>query len=121
MLQPFNRRPLRSNNGILPLKLPISKDDIWQSSKGHSRLPRRYGKTTLIASLIFLCTVGWLLYTYHFEDEEIEEFDPHPEIPPSYALYHERERQLPQHSLSLPAPEGKHAKFFWAKNHVHGV
>ncbi|KAJ7348686.1 hypothetical protein DFH08DRAFT_960060 [Mycena albidolilacea] len=37
--------------------------------------------------------------------------------PPLYAQYHQRERNLPQHSPSLPYPDGPHAKFLWADNH----
>lgn len=124
MLQLFNRRPrpLRSSNGILPTKQPTSKGDSWQNSKGHPSFPRRYGRiTALITSLAFLGVLGWLLCTYEFEEADIVEIDPHPELPPSYSSYHERERRLPQHSLSLPPPEGRHAKFFWARNHVHGT
>ncbi|KAF8215071.1 hypothetical protein K438DRAFT_1460844, partial [Mycena galopus ATCC 62051] len=36
--------------------------------------------------------------------------------PPSYKIYHGRERRLPQHNLSLPYPDGSHAKFLWADN-----
>jgi hypothetical protein len=35
-----------------------------------------------------------------------------------YEAYHDYERHLPQHNLSLPFPEGRDAKFFWAANHV---
>ncbi|KAJ7692998.1 hypothetical protein B0H17DRAFT_1159545 [Mycena rosella] len=34
--------------------------------------------------------------------------------------YRERERLLPQHNLSLPYPEGGHAKFLWVANHGSG-
>ncbi|KAJ7785211.1 hypothetical protein DFH07DRAFT_975793, partial [Mycena maculata] len=37
--------------------------------------------------------------------------------PPLYEEYRELERNLPQHNLSLPYPEGTHAKFLWAANH----
>ncbi|KAK7055711.1 hypothetical protein R3P38DRAFT_2848631 [Favolaschia claudopus] len=37
--------------------------------------------------------------------------------PPLYEAYHERERHFPQHNLSLPDPEGSHAKYLWADNH----
>ncbi|KAJ6586421.1 hypothetical protein DFH09DRAFT_1359751 [Mycena vulgaris] len=37
--------------------------------------------------------------------------------PPLYEKYRERERHFPQHNLSLPYPEGSHAKFLWAANH----
>ncbi|KIK49046.1 hypothetical protein CY34DRAFT_797425 [Suillus luteus UH-Slu-Lm8-n1] len=39
-------------------------------------------------------------------------------LPPLYEEYHDFERSLPQHNLSLPFPEGRDAKFFWAANHV---
>ena len=42
-------------------------------------------------------------------------------LPPHYYEYHDFERQLPQHDHSLPAPEGKHAKFVFMKNHVVGM
>ena len=41
-------------------------------------------------------------------------------LPPLYEAYHDYERRLPQHNLSLPFPEGRDAKFFWAPNHVTG-
>ncbi|KAI6014964.1 hypothetical protein EDC04DRAFT_2952265 [Pisolithus marmoratus] len=40
-------------------------------------------------------------------------------LPPLYESYHDYERHLPQHNLSLPQPRGRDAKFFWAANHVH--
>ncbi|KAJ7765284.1 hypothetical protein B0H16DRAFT_1661582 [Mycena metata] len=43
--------------------------------------------------------------------------DPPPRPPPLYEEYRERERHLPQHNLSLPYPDGSHAKFLWAANH----
>ena len=42
-------------------------------------------------------------------------------LPPLYESYHDYERHLPQHDLSLSFPEGRDAKFFWAANHVHGA
>lgn len=39
-------------------------------------------------------------------------------LPPLYEQYHDYERHLPQHNLSLPFPEGRDAKFLWAANHV---
>ncbi|KAJ7701184.1 hypothetical protein B0H17DRAFT_924778 [Mycena rosella] len=44
-----------------------------------------------------------------------------PRPPPLYEAYHERERNLPQHNMSLPYPEGAHAKFLWAANHGSGT
>lgn len=38
-----------------------------------------------------------------------------------YDQYHDYERNLPQHDLSLPFPEGKHAKFVWFANHGSGM
>ncbi|KAJ7185222.1 hypothetical protein C8R46DRAFT_1287610 [Mycena filopes] len=40
-----------------------------------------------------------------------------PRKPPSYREYHQRERAFPQHNLSLPYPDGSHAKFLWTANH----
>lgn len=41
-----------------------------------------------------------------------------PKLPPLYEKYVEYEREMPQHDLSLPFPEGKYAKFLWFDNHV---
>ncbi|KAL0567366.1 hypothetical protein V5O48_014625 [Marasmius crinis-equi] len=41
-------------------------------------------------------------------------------LPPLYERFHEYERNLPQHDLSLPAPEGKHARFLNIASHVTG-
>lgn len=122
MFQLFSRRrpPLRSSNdhSILPTKRPGSpKFDSWYNSKGSSCLPRRYGRL-LVAGAVFLSILG-LLYSYNQESTSF--FDLYDGTPPSYSKYHEHERNLPQHNLSLPAPEGRHAKFFWARNHVHGM
>ncbi|KAJ7024495.1 hypothetical protein C8F04DRAFT_1131254 [Mycena alexandri] len=43
-----------------------------------------------------------------------------PRPPPLYEEYHRRERNLPQHNLSLPYPDGSHAKFLWTANHGSG-
>ncbi|KAJ6562658.1 hypothetical protein B0H19DRAFT_1069255 [Mycena capillaripes] len=40
--------------------------------------------------------------------------------PPLYEEYRERERNLPQNNMSLPYPDGSHAKFLWAANHGSG-
>ncbi|KAJ7916092.1 hypothetical protein B0H13DRAFT_2451325 [Mycena leptocephala] len=40
-----------------------------------------------------------------------------PQPPPLYEEYREQERNFPQHNLSLPYPDGSHAKFLWAANH----
>ncbi|KAF7335804.1 hypothetical protein MVEN_02236400 [Mycena venus] len=37
--------------------------------------------------------------------------------PPRYKKYHEQERNLPQHNMSLPYPDGSHAKFLWVHSH----
>lgn len=42
-------------------------------------------------------------------------------VPPLYEKYHDYERHLPQHDLSLPFPEGRDAKFFWVPNHVYSM
>ncbi|KAF7309252.1 hypothetical protein MIND_00295500 [Mycena indigotica] len=42
---------------------------------------------------------------------------PPPQQPPLFELYHARERQLPQHNLAAPFPDGNHAKYLWVDNH----
>jgi hypothetical protein len=48
-------------------------------------------------------------------DTDIPQSPPQP--PPLYEEYREQERNFPQHNLSLPYPDGSHAKFLWAANH----
>ena len=41
-------------------------------------------------------------------------------IPPSYTEYYEYERNLPQHNLELPAPEGETVKLLRFPDHIWG-
>ena len=43
-----------------------------------------------------------------------------PELPPTYDLYYEIERNYPQHNASLPFPEGKDGRFLWVSNQPTG-
>lgn len=42
-------------------------------------------------------------------------------LPPLYKEYSAAEEQLPQHDLTLPFPEGRHAKYIWFSNHVRST
>ncbi|EGN95083.1 hypothetical protein SERLA73DRAFT_187372 [Serpula lacrymans var. lacrymans S7.3] len=100
-----------SDNPILPLK----NSDIWPPSR--LSLTKRYTRVVVVV----IGALGLLFFFYGREAGKIEI----PSIrsgtvPPLYEKYHEYERHLPQHNLSLPFPEGRDAKFFWAANHVTG-
>ena len=78
---------------------------------------------TYVALIIIAATV--LFFTFTFRREIY--FQVHDYVvlnsenpPPQYALYHERERYLPQHNLLLPSPNGHHAKFLHFGNRLTG-
>ncbi|KAF9244158.1 hypothetical protein BU15DRAFT_86106 [Melanogaster broomeanus] len=72
-------------------------------------------------AVLFVSSWAFILF-YNHQVEHLsspnEENPIDPSIPPLFEAYHEFERHLPQHDLSLPFPEGRDAKFFWAANHV---
>ncbi|KAG8220778.1 hypothetical protein J3R82DRAFT_2210 [Butyriboletus roseoflavus] len=73
--------------------------------------------------LVFLFLSSWLFFWLYNHDpwEDLlasEDDAAQHSLPPLYENYHNYERQLPQHNLSLPFPEGRDAKFFWVSNHV---
>ncbi|KAJ7851503.1 hypothetical protein B0H14DRAFT_2761623 [Mycena olivaceomarginata] len=83
--------------------------------------PRRCGfslrwRMAVLSTVVFL----WLFYRLSVPGYYMDHFtdgDP-PRRPPLYEAYHQRERNLSQHNPSLPSPDGRHAKFLWAANHV---
>lgn len=99
---------------ILPLKLSDTRPPST------SRIPKRCCRLLVFLFLSFSALV-WLYTQRPGEDSPSSEVDaPHHSLPPLYEAYHDYERRLPQHNLSLPFPEGRDAKFFWAPNHVTG-
>ncbi|KAL4062369.1 hypothetical protein J3A83DRAFT_4110097 [Scleroderma citrinum] len=116
----FTHKHSRSlgNHTILPFK------------HSDSRLPQPrqyYTKRCCRVVLVLLVTVWALVLFYRRQSttqdwmrlKEADESNT-PKLPPLYEAYHDYERRLPQHNLSLPYPEGRDAKYFWAANHVHG-
>ncbi|KAH7885742.1 hypothetical protein F5I97DRAFT_1145854 [Phlebopus sp. FC_14] len=109
-----SRRHTRSFDGpVLPLKVSDTRPS-----------PRQFLSKRCFRALGLLFLTSWaLLWWYHHQEDELplhwEEWDAeYHSLPPLYEDYHEFERHLPQHNLSLPFPEGRDAKFFWAANHV---
>lgn len=74
--------------------------------------PRRYARLGTLA-ILSLCAIS-----FFFGFERTEKIIRAWRKPPRYTRYHAYERNLPQHDLNLPYPEGRDAKFFWASNHV---
>ncbi|KAF8554311.1 hypothetical protein OG21DRAFT_1440550 [Imleria badia] len=99
-----------------PQVLPLRVSDTRPAST--SRLPKRCARLLII--LFLSCSALVLLYSRRTgEDWPASEENPADHsLPPLYEAYHDYERHLPQHDLSLPFPEGRDAKFFWAPNHV---
>ncbi|KAJ7513119.1 hypothetical protein B0H11DRAFT_1698042 [Mycena galericulata] len=111
--------------------LPVNPHSSHESQ--HPSLARRRGLwprgvrargITLLVLLSLVAAGFWSIPTSTGIDTEPsggseEPVTPPPPRPPPplYEEYHERERNLPQHNMSLPYPEGSHAKFLWAANH----
>lgn len=110
-----SHRPLRSDGPVLPLKVPDTR------TASRSYLTKRCFRL-----LVVLFVSSWaLLWLYNRQNENVSSLSRDRDItehslPPLYEAYHDYERHLPQHNLSLPYPEGRDAKFFWASNHVTG-
>ncbi|KAG2144520.1 hypothetical protein DEU56DRAFT_790022 [Suillus clintonianus] len=98
--------------------LPLSNSDT-RSPPSRFSLTRRC--TRLLVGLILVCLFLFFSRTKAtvppswLQDQSLAEKH---SLPPLYEEYHDYERHLPQHNLSLPFPEGRDAKFFWAANHV---
>ncbi|KAI6108778.1 hypothetical protein EDD16DRAFT_1694730 [Pisolithus croceorrhizus] len=104
--------------------LPVSHSDLRLPSRPY--FTKRSARVLLILALVSCALVVFrlghstrddasqYLYLGAMEDNSTENG-----LPPLYESYHDYERHLPQHNLSLPYPEGRDAKFFWAANHVH--
>lgn len=99
---------------ILPLKLSDTRPTTT------SRLRKRCCRLLVVLFLSFWA-LFWLYNHQPGEDSPAsEENTTNHSLPPLYEAYHDYERHLPQHNLSLPFPEGRDAKFFWVPNHVTG-
>ncbi|KAG2346858.1 hypothetical protein BDR05DRAFT_877897 [Suillus weaverae] len=107
-----NKHPRPSDSSTLPL----SNSDMKSASR--FSLTRRC--TRLLTGLILVCLFLFFSRTKTTVPSWLQEqslVEKH-SLPPLYEEYHDYERHLPQHNLSLPFPEGRDAKFFWAANHV---
>ncbi|KIK92982.1 hypothetical protein PAXRUDRAFT_34289 [Paxillus rubicundulus Ve08.2h10] len=105
-----HRQLLRPSDGQA---LPINLGDTRASPAPWLR--RRF---RLLAVLFVSC---WALFWFYNQQNILsptqDNLTDH-SLPPLYEAYHDFERHLPQHNLSLPFPEGRDAKFFWPANHV---
>src|SRR5579859_7450149 len=113
---------------VLPILSPRSpslthSSSSWSKQSRHI-IRRSFSFERRCTRILFVCVfslvVAALLIRSHrasinHEEKQAEE---NPLLPPTYHQYMENERRFPQHNISLPSPEGKHAKFFWPANHV---
>ncbi|KAG2147827.1 uncharacterized protein EDB93DRAFT_1145545 [Suillus bovinus] len=106
-----SKHPRQSDTSTLPL----NNSDTWLPSSRFS-LTRRC--TRLLMGLILLSLFLFFSRTKLSLPSWPQDQSEHHSLPPLYEEYHDYERRLPQHNLSLPFPEGRDAKFFWAANHV---
>ncbi len=106
--------------------LPFQIDRVAPS---RSFLPRRLNKAAVAAVATFcLCTIVVIFHHVQlaidlpfglFSDEPDAKHDPN--FPPLYKEYYKYERNLPQHDLSLPFPEGATGRYLYPANHVWGM
>jgi hypothetical protein len=111
-----NKHPRSSDSS----NLPLSNADT-RSPPSRFSLTRRC--TRLLTGLILVCLFLFFSRSKTTVPSWLQEqslAEKH-SLPPLYEEYHDYERHLPQHNLSLPFPEGRDAKFFWAANHVTGM
>ncbi|THU88080.1 hypothetical protein K435DRAFT_680488 [Dendrothele bispora CBS 962.96] len=100
----------------------------------HVLLTKKYSRV-LLGGLFFFSTLYFFLkiedttssYSYEVFDPSLT-YPRYPnsstqlelkELPPLYEEWHEYERNLPQHDLTLPPPEGRAARFLFMANHAH--
>lgn len=97
---------------ILPLNVSDTRHTLA------SRLPKRACRLLVF---LFLSSSAFVWFYSRHIGEDLPAFGDITvdySLPPLYEAYHDYERHLPQHNLSLPFPEGRDAKFFWVPNHV---
>ncbi|KAG0696006.1 hypothetical protein DFH29DRAFT_243008 [Suillus ampliporus] len=113
----FSSKANRHSRSSDSSTLPFSNSDT-RSPPSRFSLTRRC--TRLLAGLIMICFFFFFSRTKANVPSWLQEqslAEQH-SLPPLYEEYHDYERHLPQHNLSLPFPEGRDTKFFWAANHV---
>ncbi|KAH7908997.1 hypothetical protein BJ138DRAFT_1156325 [Hygrophoropsis aurantiaca] len=108
-----NHRHSRSSDGSV---LPIKSSDV----NPVSRLTLTKRCTRLLLALAGLFWITFFFYWSGADQLVPDDIFTDRSLPPLYEAYNDYERHLPQHNLSLPFPEGRDAKFFWAANHVTG-
>lgn len=86
----------------------------YDRTRGLSNFLRRFLR--LLLALVGVSVV-FALFVFHRRRSREAKKEPEP-WPPLYPEYTEWERRLPQHNMSLPSPEGEHAKFLWIPNHT---
>ncbi|ESK93147.1 ATP:ADP antiporter [Moniliophthora roreri MCA 2997] len=115
---------------ILPSQAPLSdRLRSFQCCGLNILTSKRYSRILLVSIFCFATVV----VLWHVEPAERIEFgsvqysvlpaqDPLGDgsLPPLYEQYHEYERNLPQHDMELPAPDGKSARFIFSANHAWG-
>ena len=107
----------------------LGKNPVLPLKHSDSRPPPRQYYTKRCCRVILLLVTLWVFVllsprqppTQDWTQLREAEDNSRTRLPPLYESYHDYERHLPQHNLSLPYPEGRDAKFFWAANHVHGA
>lgn len=106
--------------------LPIYATERISVTRHFSRKHARYYLLALFSfsSLCLLWTTkrGTISFDYPtFGHTTAADADNAIQYPPLYEEWHERERHLPQHNLSLPYPEGAYGEYLYASNHVWGT
>jgi hypothetical protein len=125
----FNYRPRLAVLPTISIGSSTSTADVRSTGGLGLTITKRYTRLLLFA-VVWLAFVGSLSLRANNVDTEpisdpknntFEELDLFPDLPPTYQEYIDYERYLPQHNMSSPPPDGKHAKFLWIRNHARGA
>jgi len=108
----YSKLNRRASSAILP-------NDNLSPYYAPANIPRRFMRTAAGAVMIISLFLVWYTYGSGRRTELMSPSADRP--PPLYQHYSESEEQLPQHDLTLPFPEGRHAKYIWFSNHVRST
>ncbi|KIY44977.1 hypothetical protein FISHEDRAFT_50228 [Fistulina hepatica ATCC 64428] len=122
----------RAFGGVEYTILPSSSSGYPQDSRRSRpsfvrRTAKRYTRVLIACTT---CFAVYVLIRYIDSGEDLvpkpKPWDPrfsenHSGLPPLYNRYHEYERNLPQHNLDLPPPDGRYAKYIFMANHAWGT
>ena len=82
---------------------------------------RRFYTKRILRLVVFAALCFGAVHLFWSADPVVEKTEEKHDTPPLYEKWRQAELRLPQHNPELPYPEGKHGKYIWYANHVHGA